>query len=760
MTRLSAPRILFAIIYSILKRLLDETNPKMLAFLRSLRLLLVLRPRQFVLVALFGCLVVAGAGAVEKSSVVLTPEEAAWVAAHRETVFSVGFDPYAGMDVFDFQGRRTGFLPALLEDMQAQLGLRLALAEVKTWNDAYRAFEHGRIDVLYGANPTPEREELMVFTRPALRYPYVVFAHRDSPVQTLGDLDGKRVGFIANDFVSRQLPLEYHNIAYAAEHYADQERGLKALAAKKIQGFITSGGGVEREYLTKYPELVVVAELKAITSDMTFAVLWETAILGRIIDKYVEQRKAHIEKIAGDVERVYTRKLLKLTEAELAWLERKGEAVVGVADDYLPFDHYANGEYRGIVGETLKAVSDIIGIRFKVEHGPFAEIYEKARSGAIDVVNIAKTEDRLQYFLYPRPICRERDIIVGRKTSPPVQDVYGLDGLSVAVIDGFWHEEYLRKNLKNPRITKTDDIVESLRLLREGKVDYMIENPTVVEYYINGLGFTDLVKRGGTSKDSFVYFGVNRQQPELASIIDKVLPLINYEDMKYAGMQSVPTLRNEESRQLGSVVIGLALALGVILFVTVRIVRSLSDQKAQTRFLKEREQLLYTDVLTGFHNRNYFGHNAEALQKGEYPQAILVADLNNLKRVNDAYGHAAGDALLRLFAAYIRELFPEGNVFRIGGDEFIILLDRTSKEAALKAIEALQAKCDKVGYTVKDGQAIHPSAAMGYAIRNHDQERLDDLIARADERMYQAKARMKKRRSDRQEPVPETNDDQ
>ena len=77
-----------------------------------------------------------------------------------------------------------------------------------------------------------------------------------------------------------------------------------------------------------------------------------------------------------------------------------------------------------------------------------------------------------------------------------------------------------------------------------------------------------------------------------------------------------------------------------------------------------------------------------------------------------------------------------------------------------KAIEALQAKCANVGYTVKDGQMIHPSAAMGYAIRNHDQERLDDLIARADERMYQAKARMKKRRSDRQEPVPETNGDQ
>ena len=104
-----------------------------------------------------------------------------------------------------------------------------------------------------------------------------------------------------------------------------------------------------------------------------------------------------------------------------------------------------------------------------------------------------------------------------------------------------------------------------------------------------------------------------------------------------------------------------------------------------------------------------------------------------------------------MVAAYIRELFPEGEVVRIGADEFIILLNRTSKEAAVKAIEALQSSCQTFGHTVKNGQVIYPSAAMGYAIRNHDQERLDDLIARADERMYQAKARMKKRRSDFQD---------
>ena len=702
------------------------------------------------LLAVFAlCLTLATATvSADTPPILLNGEEQAWIAAHRDTAFTVGFDPYSGMDCFEFRGARVGFLPALLADMQTQLGLHVSLADVSGWDDAYSRFTQGRIDILYGANPTPERERTMVFTAAALRYPYVAFARKDSAIQTLGDLDGKRIGFIVNDFVSAQIPREYSNVRFQTLEYADQGAGLKALVDSRVDGFITSGGGVEHEFLFNYPELTMIAELGSITSDMTFAVLKERVVLRGILDKYLEQRKAQIQALAHDAERIYNRKTLRLTDAELNWLEQKGEAVVGVADDYLPFDLYQQGEYRGIAGEALKRISSIIGIRFKVEHGPFAEIYEKARAGSIDVLNIAKTEDRLKYFLYPRPLSTERDIIVGRKSSPPVQDVYGLENLRVAVIEGFWHEEYLLKNLKNARIVKTADIMESLRLLHDGEADYVIENPTVVEYYINGLGYTDLVKRGSTSKDSFVYFGVNRNQPELASIMDKVLTLIRFDDVKYAGIQSVPTLQNMQSRQLAQIVVGLILLLVVIMFVMAKIVFSLAAQKAQTQILKEREHLLYTDSLTGFHNRNYFNHVAENLDKGRYPQAILVADLNNLKHINDAYGHAAGDELLRVFAALLRETFPDGLFFRLGGDEFLAVLDNTREDQLVSGIEALEARCLEDGYPAPGGVRIHPSAAMGYAIRGSDQDSLDGFIACADERMYGTKALMKKRRTD------------
>lgn len=702
--------------------------------------------RCLMLLAVFGLALAAEAQTVAAR---LTPEESAWIAAHKEKTLTIGFDPFAGMDSFAFRGKQTGFLHELLADMQTQLGLQFALADVAGWDDAYSRFANGEIDILYGANPTPERERVMAFTRPVLRYPYVVFARKESSIQTLGDLDGRRIGFIAADFVGEQLPSEYPNIRFEKAEFPDQDQALKALASGALDGFVTSGGGIEHEFLFNFPGLAVIAQVRGITSDMTLAVLRKDEMLGRILDKYIDQRRTQIELLASQTARIYNRKILRLSEAELEWLEKKGEAVVGVAEDYLPFDYYQDGQYKGIVGETLKRITDLVGMRVKVVSGPFAEIYEKARDGTIDVLNIAKTDERLRHFLYPRPISTERDIIVGLKSSPPIQDVYGLEGYRVAVIDGFWHDEYLRKNLKTPQIVKTADIQESLRLVRNGKADYMIENPTVVEFYINGLGYTDLVKRGNTSKDSFVYFGVNRNQPELAAIIDKALALVDFEEAKYAGIQSVPTLRNVESQKLWLVVAGLALALVAILLVTVRIVYSAAQHKAQAQILLERETLLYSDPLTGFFNRNYFSHHADALQHGHYPQALVVADLNNLKRVNDASGHAAGDALIKLFAQCMREQFPGAVFFRMGGDEFLALLDRTNEDQVVNGIGQLGKRCSGAKHAPTGGGAeVSPSAAIGYAIRHADENNLDAAIAIADERMYKIKALAKKRRAD------------
>ncbi len=689
-------------------------------------------------------------GAQTAQGLSLNPQEIAWVQAHRQQVLTVGFDPYSGVDSFSLRGKKLGLLPALLRDMKQELGLQLVPAEVKSWDEAYTRFLQGKIDVLYGANVTPERERIMQFTREAQRYPYTVFARRDASVQTLGDLDGRRVGFLANDFVIEQLPKEFPNIRFKEISFEDQSAGLQALTRGEIDSFVTAGGGIEHEFVHDYPSLSIVAELRSITSDMTFAVLKERSILAQIINRYLEQSQAQIDGLAKQAKRDYNRKVLRLNDAELDWLEQKGSAAVGVAEDYLPFDYAQGGRYLGIAGATLQRIGDIVGIRFKVESGSFAQLYERAKKGELDVLNLAKTEARLPFFFFPHAISTERDIIIGLKRSEPVQDVYGLEGKSVAVIEGFWHEEYLLKNLKQARIIKTGSIQESLKRVREGKADYLIENPTVAEFYINGLGYTDLVKRGNTSKDSFIYFGVSRQQPELAAIMDKVIPLIQFEEMKYLGMQTVPALDNEANKQLSQIIAALGVALTLVLGLTVFFVRKLVLQKAKTQFLREREHLLYTDSLTGFQNRNAYNLMLqEAPASSAAPLAVVVADMNKLKQVNDSLGHAAGDALIQLFADCARQQWPQAPSYRIGGDEFVFLVAERDAQQIEGDLEALRQRCQNSPRELAPGHFLQASAALGYAIRQAGETApMSASMMLADASMYRVKAGMKKRASD------------
>ncbi len=111
-----------------------------------------------------------------------------------------------------------------------------------------------------------------------------------------------------------------------------------------------------------------------------------------------------------------------------------------------------------------------------------------------------------------------------------------------------------------------------------------------------------------------------------------------------------------------------------------RLFEFVSTQVAQMIDRKRTEQKIrylgIHDSLTGLYNRAYFDEELSRLQNGRlFPVSILMADLDDLKAVNDSKGHAAGDEALRLVAKVLRSAFRlEDVVARIGGDEFAVLL--------------------------------------------------------------------------------------
>lgn len=101
------------------------------------------------------------------------------------------------------------------------------------------------------------------------------------------------------------------------------------------------------------------------------------------------------------------------------------------------------------------------------------------------------------------------------------------------------------------------------------------------------------------------------------------------------------------------------------------------------------ERMSYEDSLTGLYNRNKYNEMVASDQHMHRTQlGIVCMDLNGLKRVNDQLGHSAGDILIRSAADQIRRIF-DGEAYRIGGDEFVVIDDTLTKEAFYDAVHAL-----------------------------------------------------------------------
>lgn len=164
--------------------------------------------------------------------------------------------------------------------------------------------------------------------------------------------------------------------------------------------------------------------------------------------------------------------------------------------------------------------------------------------------------------------------------------------------------------------------------------------------------------------------------------------------------------------------------------------------KEITERKRMEQELLYLsthDILTGLYNRNFFDSELDRLQLSRlFPIGIVIVDLNNLKTVNDRFGHTAGDELIRQVAEALRNSFRAGDVIaRIGGDEFAVILVQTSVEGAQAAVNRLQKNIQKRS----DNNIL--SIAVGMAV-GEEGSYLPATMRAADDRMYADKIAFKK----------------
>lgn len=172
--------------------------------------------------------------------------------------------------------------------------------------------------------------------------------------------------------------------------------------------------------------------------------------------------------------------------------------------------------------------------------------------------------------------------------------------------------------------------------------------------------------------------------------------------------------------------------------------KMLMDEMEQRRGLEqELWALAHLDPLTSLPNRRAFRDAAMVKlaesQTAHRPLALISLDIDHFKRVNDAYGHGAGDTVLRRMADILKApLRPNTDMAaRVGGEEFAVILPDTDLEAAMAFAEKLRRRIEQTVVVVGEHE-IRPTISLGVAM-NRKSANLDELMDRSDRALYTAK---------------------
>lgn len=158
-----------------------------------------------------------------------------------------------------------------------------------------------------------------------------------------------------------------------------------------------------------------------------------------------------------------------------------------------------------------------------------------------------------------------------------------------------------------------------------------------------------------------------------------------------------------------------------------------SNFKNNIYYFKDIQRLSYKDKLTGLYNKSFLEEEILRLDtKRQLPISVIMGDINGLKLINDAFGHSMGDNTLKKAAKIMLNSFRSEDIIgRVGGDEFVAVLPKTTEKTALSIMDRIKNKCIK-----NPLDYIEISISFGVATKEFESEDISEILKKAEERMY------------------------
>ncbi|MBQ2873315.1 MAG: GGDEF domain-containing protein [Bacilli bacterium] len=554
---------------------------------------------------------------------------------------------------------------------------------------------------------------------------YVIVSKNNDVLDNINDLKGIKLGVLDNDI---------NNVKY----YLNEASDITYVACKDVEEMLNKIRGNEIEYMaipkTMYlddiltNDLNIVYHLSELYKQYVMTVNKDKT-LKSILNKYW---MIYEKEYKEDKYREYFLDAIfnyeNITEAEK--MGYNGSAYTYGYVTNMPYENTINKEFVGTFSNYLSGFEDFADVDFKIVAYNSVEELKKAFShGEVDLIFANFNTNGVNVDILKTNSPFEEEYVVLSKESLVVNTIRSLKGKEIYTVKNTYLYDFLNtNNIKTRGYNNTDDLLRNIR-----SDSIVILDRDTYEYYKN-TKFKDykiIYQNILTNDYSFVIRDVNKNNT-FYKLFNYYVSDINYKNIKYMYNTDYIISSNKELNTIFKYLI--VAIVSVLSFVL--IIYLILKKKDKKQELKKEDKLKFIDVMTSLKNRNYLNYNIKSWDENIiYPQAIVIIDLNNVKYINDNYGHAEGDELIKKAASILIVNQKENtDIVRTDGNEFLIYMVGYDEKKVIEYTRKLNKELKELPHGF--------GATLGYSMIEDDIKTIDDAINEATLSMRQAKEKI------------------
>lgn len=640
----------------------------------------------------------------EDKSTTLTVAEKRWVEEHEEQAYD--FQIVNDYPLYALNGE--GIIFDFLDDFEEQIGIEFnKVPYLKTSNPTSESY---KIQILNN-NEKVSKKDLFLFNDN-----YVAIGKTYQRINNIKEMKNIVFGVFEDDseeisyYLKSGTNLSFKSFTTIEELYTALDTGTVNMII--VPNIMYLDHTIEKD---KYSINYYFTEIK---KQIVLTLSDKEKELNNIVTKYYNKwRQTNYVKEYNKAYLNYYLDKNKLNAKTKASLISKNYVYGYVKNE--PYEVNVNGKISGIAGEYIDRVSRLADINFKFkEYGSKEELEKAINAGKVDVYfdyynfNNKKYSPTLSTFI-------EDYAILGRQEDNHIVNSFeSIKGENIAMLKNDSLYNYFSTNSK-ANIKAYNKLDE---LIKKAEDRLIIVDYEVYSYYQNNK-FKKLKLLYKDTMMNDYKFMVKNNNEAFYDLFNYIISTNSYYNYRNTGIENLNAsiLENSTLEQVYTIVLILIFAPIIILTIIYLYIK----KKKQIKKVKITDRHKYTDMLTSLKNRNYLNVKMPEWEECEvYPQSIVMVDLNNVKYVNDNYGHEEGDQLIiKAAGILVNTQLENSEIIRTDGNEFLIYLvgysDRQISTYTKKLAKEMKNLPHEFG------------AAIGYSIISDEIKTLDDAINEA-----------------------------